>query len=208
MNLYLYWGTTYFRFFDCLFVFCFCFLQKKCSSCDGIKTFFFLRNHSWCFIAVLRVLRIYWWLSGWYCLHCSTLYREEAYYTLCAQTENVPTASVSGKKEIDKSLVNLCPYSVALVCVWENIMIHRSGKWRHIPLASAHKQVDGLEFTETHVCLFVVNTAQVTMGLCKCPKRKVTNLFCFEHRVNVCEHCLVSNHNKVSGWKSITRFCT
>ncbi|XP_062341772.1 zinc finger protein-like 1 [Osmerus eperlanus] len=34
------------------------------------------------------------------------------------------------------------------------------------------------------------------MGLCKCPKRKVTNLFCFEHRVNVCEHCLVSNHNK------------
>ncbi|KAF6036101.1 ZFPL1 [Bugula neritina] len=33
------------------------------------------------------------------------------------------------------------------------------------------------------------------MGLCKCPKRKVTNLFCFEHRVNVCEHCLVSNHS-------------
>nr|XP_039259511.1 zinc finger protein-like 1 [Styela clava] len=32
------------------------------------------------------------------------------------------------------------------------------------------------------------------MGLCKCPKRKVTNLFCFEHRVNVCEHCLVENH--------------
>jgi len=39
---------------------------------------------------------------------------------------------------------------------------------------------------------------RVIMGLCKCPKRKVTNLFCFEHRVNVCEHCLVSNHNKVS----------
>ncbi|KAG8522729.1 Zinc finger protein-like 1 [Galemys pyrenaicus] len=34
------------------------------------------------------------------------------------------------------------------------------------------------------------------MGLCKCPKRKVTNLFCFEHRVNVCEHCLVANHAK------------
>ncbi|KAM6159302.1 zinc finger protein-like 1 [Rhynchocyon petersi] len=34
------------------------------------------------------------------------------------------------------------------------------------------------------------------MGLCKCPKRKVTNLFCFEHRVNVCEHCLVANHTK------------
>lgn len=34
------------------------------------------------------------------------------------------------------------------------------------------------------------------MGLCKCPKKKVTNLFCFEHRVNVCEHCLVANHRK------------
>ncbi|XP_014662008.1 PREDICTED: zinc finger protein-like 1 [Priapulus caudatus] len=32
------------------------------------------------------------------------------------------------------------------------------------------------------------------MGLCKCSKKKVTNLFCFEHRVNVCEHCLVNNH--------------
>ncbi|KAK3608597.1 hypothetical protein CHS0354_042590 [Potamilus streckersoni] len=32
------------------------------------------------------------------------------------------------------------------------------------------------------------------MGLCKCPKKKVTNIFCFEHRVNVCEHCLVTNH--------------
>jgi len=32
------------------------------------------------------------------------------------------------------------------------------------------------------------------MGLCKCPKRKVTNLFCFEHKVNVCEHCLVADH--------------
>jgi len=34
------------------------------------------------------------------------------------------------------------------------------------------------------------------MGLCKCPKRKVTNLFCYEHRVNVCEYCLVQNHPK------------
>ncbi|XP_043255346.1 zinc finger protein-like 1 [Colletes gigas] len=34
------------------------------------------------------------------------------------------------------------------------------------------------------------------MGLCKCPKRRVTNLFCFEHRVNVCEHCMVTNHPK------------
>lgn len=32
------------------------------------------------------------------------------------------------------------------------------------------------------------------MGLCKCPKKKVTNQFCFEHRVNVCEHCMVVNH--------------
>ena len=37
------------------------------------------------------------------------------------------------------------------------------------------------------------------MGLCKCPKRKVTNLFCFEHRVNVCESCLVANHESVGG---------
>ncbi|XP_074644056.1 zinc finger protein-like 1 isoform X2 [Tubulanus polymorphus] len=34
------------------------------------------------------------------------------------------------------------------------------------------------------------------MGLCKCPKKKVTNLFCFQHRVNVCEHCLVANHSQ------------
>lgn len=32
------------------------------------------------------------------------------------------------------------------------------------------------------------------MGLCKCPKRLVTNQFCFEHRVNVCEHCMVTSH--------------
>lgn len=32
------------------------------------------------------------------------------------------------------------------------------------------------------------------MGLCKCPKKKVTNQFCYEHRVNVCEHCMVSQH--------------
>ncbi|XP_011185951.1 zinc finger protein-like 1 homolog [Zeugodacus cucurbitae] len=34
------------------------------------------------------------------------------------------------------------------------------------------------------------------MGLCKCPKRQVTNQFCFEHRVNVCENCMVQNHSK------------
>uniref|UniRef100_A0A667GZM1 Zinc finger protein-like 1 n=1 Tax=Lynx canadensis TaxID=61383 RepID=A0A667GZM1_LYNCA len=27
-------------------------------------------------------------------------------------------------------------------------------------------------------------------------RKEVTNLFCFEHRVNVCEHCLVANHAK------------
>ncbi|KAI9348156.1 hypothetical protein BDR26DRAFT_1004639 [Obelidium mucronatum] len=32
------------------------------------------------------------------------------------------------------------------------------------------------------------------MGLCKC--RNVTNLFCFEHRKNVCEKCIVSDHYK------------
>lgn len=36
------------------------------------------------------------------------------------------------------------------------------------------------------------------MGLCKCPKRRATNLFCFEHRVNVCEYCLVDVHESVS----------
>lgn len=35
------------------------------------------------------------------------------------------------------------------------------------------------------------------MGLCKCEKRKVTNLFCFEHDVNVCEYCLVTEHERV-----------
>uniref|UniRef100_A0A8D8ESN7 Zinc finger protein-like 1 homolog n=1 Tax=Culex pipiens TaxID=7175 RepID=A0A8D8ESN7_CULPI len=34
------------------------------------------------------------------------------------------------------------------------------------------------------------------MGLCKCPKRQVTTQFCFEHRVNVCENCMVVNHAK------------
>ncbi len=36
------------------------------------------------------------------------------------------------------------------------------------------------------------------MGLCKCPKRRVTNLFCFVHRVNVCEDCMVAQHPRVS----------
>ena len=32
------------------------------------------------------------------------------------------------------------------------------------------------------------------MGLCRCPQRKVSTLFCFKHHVNVCESCLVSEH--------------
>ncbi|KAI3380799.1 hypothetical protein SNEBB_010056 [Seison nebaliae] len=32
------------------------------------------------------------------------------------------------------------------------------------------------------------------MGLCKCPNRKVTSLFCFHHRTNVCEKCILSDH--------------
>ncbi|KAI1284966.1 Zinc finger protein-like 1 [Halotydeus destructor] len=34
------------------------------------------------------------------------------------------------------------------------------------------------------------------MGLCKCPKRKVTQQFCFEHKVNVCEFCMTREHRK------------
>jgi len=41
-----------------------------------------------------------------------------------------------------------------------------------------------------------VSTFAVEMGLCKCSKRKVTNQFCFEHRVNVCEYCIVNTHPK------------
>lgn len=34
------------------------------------------------------------------------------------------------------------------------------------------------------------------MGLCKCPERKVSTLFCCKHHVNVCESCLVSEHHQ------------
>ncbi|CAF4107271.1 unnamed protein product [Rotaria sordida] len=34
------------------------------------------------------------------------------------------------------------------------------------------------------------------MGLCKCPQRKVSTLFCFKHHVNVCESCLVNEHSQ------------
>ncbi|OAF70659.1 Zinc finger protein-like 1 [Intoshia linei] len=33
------------------------------------------------------------------------------------------------------------------------------------------------------------------MGLCSCPKRKPTPMFCFIHRVNVCDYCILSDHN-------------
>ena len=36
--------------------------------------------------------------------------------------------------------------------------------------------------------------ANQRMGLCRCPQRKVSTLFCFKHHVNVCESCLVSEH--------------
>uniref|UniRef100_A0A0N4ZQV6 Zinc finger protein-like 1 homolog n=1 Tax=Parastrongyloides trichosuri TaxID=131310 RepID=A0A0N4ZQV6_PARTI len=56
------------------------------------------------------------------------------------------------------------------------------------------------------------------MGLCKCPKRKVTTLFCYEHRVNVCEYCMIDNHKSCvvqtyldwlsdSGYESICILC-
>ena len=34
------------------------------------------------------------------------------------------------------------------------------------------------------------------MGLCRCPQRKVSTLFCFKHHVNVCESCLVNEHSQ------------
>ncbi|XP_033217588.1 zinc finger protein-like 1 homolog [Belonocnema kinseyi] len=57
------------------------------------------------------------------------------------------------------------------------------------------------------------------MGLCKCPWRRVTNQFCFEHRVNVCENCMVTNHPKCivqsylqwlqdSDWNPICGLCS
>lgn len=42
-----------------------------------------------------------------------------------------------------------------------------------------------------------IATDRVAMGLCKCPKRKVTNLFCYVHKVNVCENCMVEQHPRV-----------
>eukprot|EP00116_Pleurobrachia_bachei_P005616 sb/3465878/ len=42
----------------------------------------------------------------------------------------------------------------------------------------------------------LVSSKVESMGLCKCPLKKVTNLFCFECRVNVCETCLLSTHSQ------------
>lgn len=33
------------------------------------------------------------------------------------------------------------------------------------------------------------------MGLCRC--RKVTSLFCFQHRINVCDQCILTSHSTV-----------
>ena len=51
---------------------------------------------------------------------------------------------------------------------------------------------------ELRGALVVTELEAIVMGLCKCPKRKVTNLFCFVHRVNVCEDCMVGQHPRVS----------
>ncbi|CDW53417.1 Zinc finger protein 1 [Trichuris trichiura] len=32
------------------------------------------------------------------------------------------------------------------------------------------------------------------MGLCKCRRKRVTQMFCYEHRVNVCEYCIIEEH--------------
>lgn len=34
------------------------------------------------------------------------------------------------------------------------------------------------------------------MGLCRCPLRKVSTLYCYKHQVNVCESCLVDEHGQ------------
>lgn len=44
------------------------------------------------------------------------------------------------------------------------------------------------------VNVFVAGVFKTKMGLCKCSRRRVTNLFCFEHNVSVCEHCIVAEH--------------
>ena len=36
------------------------------------------------------------------------------------------------------------------------------------------------------------------MGICKCNKKRVTQNFCYEHRKNVCEFCMINSHPSVS----------
>jgi hypothetical protein len=57
-------------------------------------------------------------------------------------------------------------------------------------LAVLHRETS----TEEHRDLWKINDSWASMGLCKC--RKVSNLFCFEHRANVCEHCMIKDHPK------------
>lgn len=35
------------------------------------------------------------------------------------------------------------------------------------------------------------------MGVCKCKQRNVTNQFCYVCRMNVCESCMVKDHQRV-----------
>ncbi|CAJ0592066.1 unnamed protein product [Cylicocyclus nassatus] len=70
------------------------------------------------------------------------------------------------------------------------------------PIVSTSRQCAAVNLDTSEVLLFFSSSGFYLlkfllrkMGLCKCPRKKVTNLFCFEHRVNVCEHCLVENHH-------------
>ena len=49
-------------------------------------------------------------------------------------------------------------------------------------------------FPVTRLFFFLIQF--VIMGLCRCPQRKVSTLFCFKHHVNVCESCLVTDHSQ------------
>lgn len=61
---------------------------------------------------------------------------------------------------------------------------------------NTYKLVSSFNCTWNHHTFFFF--ILVKMGLCKCPKRLITNQFCYEHRVNVCEHCMVNSHPKVT----------
>jgi len=38
----------------------------------------------------------------------------------------------------------------------------------------------------------------LNMGVCKCKQRNVTNQFCYVCRMNVCESCMIKDHQRVS----------